>query len=102
MLIKSRRTISNQDGATMVPCLKQLVFEIHLGDTLDWSNVKQIAHGAVRGLEMTDRIHHSLVLLRNPIRAIELLISNRGNSQLNNNAPADLVARNCECYPLSQ
>lgn len=84
----------------MVPRLKQLVLEIHLGDTLDRGNVKQIAHGTIRGLEMADRIHHDLVLLRNPIRAIELLVSNRGNSQLNNNVPANLVAWNRECHPL--
>lgn len=100
MIIKSRHTISNQDGATMVPRLKQLVLEVHLRDTLERGNVKQVSHGAIRGLEMADRIHHGLVLLRNPIRAIELLISNRGDSQLNNNVPADLVARNRECHPL--
>jgi hypothetical protein len=49
---------------------------------------------------MADRVHHLLVLLRDPIRGPELIVRDFGNAQLNNDIPADPVSWNGECTPL--
>lgn len=86
----------------MVPGLKQHVLKVDLGHALNGCDIEKIAHGTVRCLEMTDRIQHLLVLLRDPIRGLELLVGDLGDSDLDDDGPADLVPGNDESNPLSR
>lgn len=84
----------------MTPCFEKMVFKVTFGNALDRSNIKQIAQSAIGGLEGTDRIHKLLVLLRNPIRGLELVVGDLSDPQLDDDIPADPVTGYRECYPL--
>ena len=84
----------------MSPCLKQLVFKVDLGDTLSGSGIKEVAHGSVRRLEVSGRAEHLLILLRDPVRGLELIVCNLVDTQLNNNVPAQSVTWHGEENPL--
>lgn len=84
----------------MVPSLKQHILKVHLRNPLDGRNVKKIAHGTIGGFEMTDRVQHLLVLLRNPVRGLELLVCDLGDPNLNNDTPTDLISWNKKRHPL--
>lgn len=95
------RTIADQNGSTVVPCLEQHVLEVDFRDTVNVGSIKEITQSSICCLEVSDRVHHFLVLLRDPVRGFELVVCNLFNSELNNNVPADPVSGNGECRPLN-
>lgn len=76
---KNVRTIAEQHGSSVVPCLKHLILKEDLRDTFQRSGIKQIAHSAIRSHEVPDFIHHLLVMLWNPVCTAVLLVCNLGD-----------------------
>lgn len=67
-------TIADQNGSPVVPCLEQHVLKVDFGDALDWCNIEQITQGSTRDLEVANRVHHALVLLRDPVGRPKLIV----------------------------
>jgi len=84
----------------VIPCLEKLVLEGDLGDLFDVGRIKQVSHGAICSREVTNRIHHLLVILSDPVRGSDVFIGDRGETELDNDVPTDLVAWDGECCPL--
>jgi len=94
-------SITDKDGASIVPGLEQLVLEVHARDCVFGSLIDQISHCSKGGLEIPDLIDHVTTLLRSPLAVAELFVLALSHCRkLANNGIANTVAWYVEEDPL--
>lgn len=94
--------IADQNGSPIIPSIEQHILKVDFRDAVKRCGIEQVTKDTVGGLEVTNRIHHLLVLLRNPVRGLELLVGDFSDSQLDNDIPADSVPRHTKSHPLEK